>query len=276
VAASVRAAEEAAAVLAPAEALRHLTSALKLWERVPDSTAVTGTDRVELTLRAAEAASAAGDAQRAVSLTEDAATTADPAADPARAARVYERLGLHLLETGRAEDALRARARALELVPVQPPTPLRALVTAAMAQALFNARRRDEARRWCDEALMAARGAGSADDEADVLITLGMIQQYDDPAQARSLYAAGRARAADAATRRSSCGRSRISPGWSTSWGIWQPPVPPATTALRWPSEPALAGPESGSGCAARNVWSATALVPGTSVSGWPGPFRSG
>jgi DNA-binding CsgD family transcriptional regulator/tetratricopeptide (TPR) repeat protein len=193
-AASVRAAEEAAAVLAPAEVLRHLTSALKLWERVPDPTAVTGTDRVELTLRAAEAASAAGDEQRAVSLTEDAAT----AADPARAARAYERLGLYLLGTGRAEDALRARARAVELVPAQPPTPLRARVTAAMAQALFNARRRDEAHRWCDEALLAARGVGSADDEADVLITLGMIQQYDDPAKARSLYAAGRARAADA------------------------------------------------------------------------------
>ena len=48
-AASVRAAEEAAAVLAPAETLRHLSGALKLWERVPDPAAVTGTDRVELT-----------------------------------------------------------------------------------------------------------------------------------------------------------------------------------------------------------------------------------
>jgi DNA-binding CsgD family transcriptional regulator len=197
-AASVHAAEEAAAVLAPAEALRHLSGALKLWERVPDPTAVTSTDRVELTLRAAEAASAAGEQQRAVSLTQDAATTADDTADPAQAARAYERLGSYLLETGRAEDALSARARAVELVPAQPPTPLRARVTAAMAQALFNARRRDEARRWCDEALMAARGAGSADDEADVLITLGMIQQHDDPAKARSLYAAGRARAAAA------------------------------------------------------------------------------
>jgi hypothetical protein len=67
-----------------------------------------------------------------------------------------------------------------------------------MAQALVNARRRDEARRWCDEALMAARGAGSADEEADVLITLGMIEQYDDPAGARSRFAAARAQAADA------------------------------------------------------------------------------
>ncbi|HEV8165302.1 MAG TPA: AAA family ATPase, partial [Actinomycetota bacterium] len=197
-AASVRAAEEAAAVLAPAEALRHLGGALKLWERVPDPTAVTGTDRVELTLRAAEAASAAGDRQRAVRLAQDAATTADATADPARAARAYERLGLYLLGIGRLEEALRARATAVELVPAQPPTLLRARVTAAMAQVLIHTRRRDEARRWCDEALVAARGAGSADDEADVLITLGMIEQYDDPAKARPLYAAARARAADA------------------------------------------------------------------------------
>src|SRR6266542_449339 len=55
-AASVRAADEAAAVLAPAEALRHLSSSLGLWERVTDAAAVAGTDRIELTLRAAAAA----------------------------------------------------------------------------------------------------------------------------------------------------------------------------------------------------------------------------
>jgi hypothetical protein len=49
-----------------------------------------------------------------------------------------------------------------------------------MAQELVNARRRDEARRWCHEALAAARGAASADEEADALITLGMVEQYDD------------------------------------------------------------------------------------------------
>jgi len=92
-AASVQAAEAAAAVLAPAEALRHLTSALKLWERVPDPAAVAGTDRVDLLLRAAAAASAAGDRHRAAGLAEEAAATADATADPARAAVVYERLG---------------------------------------------------------------------------------------------------------------------------------------------------------------------------------------
>jgi DNA-binding NarL/FixJ family response regulator len=197
-AASVRAAGAAESVLAPAEALRHLSGALGLWERVPDPATVTGTDRVELTLRAAAAASAAGEHQRAAGLARDAATAADATADPVQAARAYERLGLYLFETGRLEEAVRARAEAVELVPAEPPTPLRARVTAAMAQALVNARRRDEARRWCDEALLAARGAGSAGDEADALITLGMIEQYDDPAKAGSLFAAARAQAAAA------------------------------------------------------------------------------
>jgi DNA-binding CsgD family transcriptional regulator/tetratricopeptide (TPR) repeat protein len=195
-AASVRAADEAAAVLAPAETLRHLSSALKLWERVPDPASVAGRDRMELTLRAAEAASAAGDLERAIAFAQDAAMTAT--ADPARGAQAYERLGRYLIEADRRNDGLRASARAVELAPAQPPTPLRARVTAAMAQALINAGQRDEARRWCEEALEVARGVGSGDDEADVLVTLGLIEQYDEPAKARSQYVAARTRAAEA------------------------------------------------------------------------------
>jgi DNA-binding CsgD family transcriptional regulator/tetratricopeptide (TPR) repeat protein len=194
-AASVRAAGEAEAVLAPAEALRHLSSALALWERVPEPARVAATDRVELTLRAAAAASAAGDHQRAASLAQDAIRTAGAADDPTQAARAYERLGLYRFYAGRVEEALDARVRAVELVPAQPPTRLRARVTAAIAQALVNARRPAKARRWCDEALAAARGAGSADEEADVLITLGMVEQYDDPASSCRRFAAARAQA---------------------------------------------------------------------------------
>jgi DNA-binding CsgD family transcriptional regulator len=197
-AAAVRAAEEAEAVLAPAEALRHLSSALALWERVPEPAAAAGIDRFELTLRAAAAASAAGEHQRAASLAQDAARTAEAAEDPAQAARAYERFGMYLFFAGRVEQALGARARAVELVPARPPTRLRARVTAAIAQALIHARRPAEARRWCDEALAAARGTGSADEEADVLITLGMVEQYDDPAGACTRWAAARAQAAAA------------------------------------------------------------------------------
>jgi DNA-binding NarL/FixJ family response regulator/tetratricopeptide (TPR) repeat protein len=197
-AASVRAAEEAEAVLAPVEALRHLHGALGLWERVPEPAAAAGIDRVELTLRAAAAASAAGEHRRAATLAGDAAATAQATADPLRAAHAYERLGAYLFDAGRVEEALAARAQAVELVPAHPPTRLRARVTAAMAQVLVNARRLDDARHWCDQALAAARGAGSAAEEADVLSTLGMVEQYHDPANARSLFVAARAQAAGA------------------------------------------------------------------------------
>ena len=83
-AASVRAAEEAEAVLAPAEALHHLQRALALWERVPEPAVVAGIGQVELTLRAAAAANAAGEHQRAASLARDAATAAGASADPVR------------------------------------------------------------------------------------------------------------------------------------------------------------------------------------------------
>jgi DNA-binding CsgD family transcriptional regulator len=197
-AASVRAAEDAAAVLAPAETLRHLGTALKLWGRVPDPAGVTGTNWMELTLRAAAAARAAGDRPRAVALAQNAAATTDATADPGRAAHGYERLGQYLLEAGRFQDGLGARARAVELVPAQPPTPLRARVTAAMAQALIIVGQRDEARCWCEEALAVARAVGSAEDEADILITLGLIEHGEDPATARSLYVTARDRAVDA------------------------------------------------------------------------------
>jgi DNA-binding CsgD family transcriptional regulator/tetratricopeptide (TPR) repeat protein len=195
--ASLAAAREAEAVLAPAETLRHLSTALKLWERVPGPVAISGTDRVGLLLRAAEAASAAGDRHRAVSLAQDAAASADATADPTRAAVAYERLGLYLMDAGRIEEGLRARARAVELVPAEPPSRLRARVTAAMAQALINAGQPEEARHWCEEALMAARAVGSAEDEADVLVTLGLVD-WATPSEARSFFTRGRARAVDA------------------------------------------------------------------------------
>ena len=196
-AASVRAAQESSAALAPAETLRHLSSALRLWERVPDPAAVTGTDRINLTLRAAEAAAAAGQERQAAALAQAAAAIADATVDPARAAQAYERRGRYLFYNGQIEEALGAQTSALALVPAEPPTRLRGRVLAAMAQVLIDIGRPAEARGWCEEALAVARAVGSADGEADGLITLGRIEHYADPANARSLYVAGRSRAAE-------------------------------------------------------------------------------
>jgi DNA-binding CsgD family transcriptional regulator/tetratricopeptide (TPR) repeat protein len=204
-AALVRAADDATAVSAPAEAYRHLTQAIDLWDRVPDAAAVAGVDRVGLLLCAAEAASSSGEFRQAVSLTREAADAIDDTADPARAAIAHERLGHYLLDVWSEktdDEMLAANWRAVELVPAEPPTPLRARVAAGLARALLIVRGHDEARRWCDEALAVARATGSGDDETHALVTLASIEHYHgDIAKGRELLHDAIARAAAAGNR---------------------------------------------------------------------------
>jgi DNA-binding NarL/FixJ family response regulator len=182
-AALVRAAADAAAVSAPAEAFRHLSQALRLWELVPDPVAVAGVDRGELLLRAASTANGSGAFRRAVGLAREAVQAVDADAEPLRAAVAYERLGQYLLDAltmeTDADEALDACRRAVALVPADPPTRLRAWVSTGLAEALAAARRYQEARRWCQEALAVARKVGSRDDEAHALDSLAVLEQHD-------------------------------------------------------------------------------------------------
>jgi DNA-binding CsgD family transcriptional regulator/tetratricopeptide (TPR) repeat protein len=184
-AALVRAAGEARDVFAPAEALGHLSNAIELWDRVPDAAAVAGIELVDLELRAAASASDSGEFRRAVSLARDAVAHADGL----RAARANERLADYLLLTdGDVDEMLATSRRAVELVPPDPPTALRARVIAGLARVLQALRQYDEARRWCDEALRVARAAGSANEETHALITLAVLEsRHDDVPLARSL-----------------------------------------------------------------------------------------
>lgn len=198
-AAHVQAAVDATAVSAPGEAFRHLIHALELWERIPDQTISAGLDRVDLLLRAAEAANRSGESRRAVTLARDAVDAIDPDTAPLRAAFAYERLGHYLLDEYRLdtsmEEMLQACRRAVDLVPKDPPTPLRARVTVGLAEALFPARRHAEASRWCHEALEVARATDSGDIEAYALIALGMAEFHGDVDTARARLRDARARA---------------------------------------------------------------------------------
>jgi DNA-binding CsgD family transcriptional regulator len=199
-AALVRAASEATAVSAPAEALHHLTQAIELWERVADAASVAGLDRVDLLLRAAEAASNCGEFRHAVSIAREAVAAIDARSDRQRATLAYERLAVYLLQAGAdAEATLAACRRAVELVDTAAPTPLRARVSATLARILLNARQYDEARRWCDEAIAVARAAGSSSEETHALITLaGLEQRLDHVDLGLSLLRDARAQAAAA------------------------------------------------------------------------------
>ena len=108
---------------------------------------------------AAELASQAGAApavelaRRAIDLVEE--------RDPLGAARLYERLGRYLHESGRTDAALSAFERVVEFVPAQPPSARRAEALAALAHGLMLAWRFDESLAICERALALARRSGS-------------------------------------------------------------------------------------------------------------------
>jgi DNA-binding CsgD family transcriptional regulator/tetratricopeptide (TPR) repeat protein len=194
-AALVRAASHAASVFAPSEAYRHLTQALELWPRVPDATAVAGVDRFEVLVRAGEAANHSGEFRQAVGLAKEAVEELDEDAEPLRAALAYDRLSGYLLdaepelELARVEEQmLAASGRAAELVPEEPPTPLRARVAAGLARSLIVARDYEGARRRGEEALAVARAAGSVGDEATALLVVSLLElRFGDVETARLL-----------------------------------------------------------------------------------------
>jgi DNA-binding CsgD family transcriptional regulator len=202
-AALVRAAADATAVSAPAEAFRHLTQAIELWDQVSGAAAVAGVDRAGLLLAAAAAANDSGEFRRATGLAREAVAAIDDGADPLRAALANERLADYGLEAGTGvEEVLAACHRAVELVPATPPTPLRARVAAGLANVLTFLRREEEARPWCDEALEVARAVGSAGDEALALMALATLAMHrDDMATARAQLRDARSRAAEAGER---------------------------------------------------------------------------
>jgi DNA-binding CsgD family transcriptional regulator/tetratricopeptide (TPR) repeat protein len=194
-AALVRAADHAATVFAPSEAFRHLTQALELWSRVPDAAAVAGADRVEVLVRAAEAANHSGEFRQAVGLAREAVESIDEDAEPLRAAMAYDRLSSYLLDaepelelTRIREQILAASERAAELVPEEPPTPLRARVAAGLARSLMVSRDYEQARRRGEEALAVARAVGSVDDEARALVIVSILElRFGDVEAARLL-----------------------------------------------------------------------------------------
>jgi len=205
--AKVRAGADDIVSPAPARTLHHLGKASDRWEGIPDPTAVAGVGRVDLLLRAAEAASQSGDLRRAVSLAREAVGTIDATVEPARAAHAHERLGQFLIDaspmrTG-LEEILGVCGRAVELAPRDPPTRLRARVTTGLADALIFARRFQEARGWCDEALAVARAIGSGEDENRVLMELAVLEysHHGDADTARALLRDARARAVTIASR---------------------------------------------------------------------------
>ncbi|NLE71473.1 MAG: AAA family ATPase [Actinomycetales bacterium] len=194
--ASLRAADEAASVVAPQEEHRHLEKALRLWASVPDAADVAGTTRVAVLERAAGAASRSGDHPRAVALGREALT--EPVDDPVLRAHLRVCLARHLLGLERERDALEQARLALDELPDDAPPGARAWALATHARTLLVTERDDDAARDAAErAAAVADAAGDAAAAADALATLAVLV-VDDPDHAARLLIEARERAREA------------------------------------------------------------------------------
>ena len=176
-AASVEAAREAEDAFGLAEALAHLERALRLWDAVPGAAELAGVDLAGLCSWAAELASQAGAAPRAVELARRAIDLIERR-DALGAARLYERLGRYLHESGRTDAALSAFERVVEFVPAQPPSARRAEALAALAHGMMLAWRFDESLAICERALALARAVEAHAVELRALLDLGRDLAY--------------------------------------------------------------------------------------------------
>jgi DNA-binding CsgD family transcriptional regulator/tetratricopeptide (TPR) repeat protein len=157
---SVCAARDAEAMSGRAEALAHLETALGLWPIVPEVEQQAGMSLSAVLTWAAKLANATGNCPRAVVHTRRALDLLDEDAEPLAAALLYERLGTYLLPTGDRDGGLAAFARAVELVPAQPPSEHRVRVLGALGNAFSLSSRHVEARTACEEAIAVATAIG--------------------------------------------------------------------------------------------------------------------
>jgi ATP/maltotriose-dependent transcriptional regulator MalT len=114
-AASVRAADEAARMTAFAEVCAHLGRALELWPAVLDAERIAGGDRAAIAERAADAAAAIGDHSRAIALGRDALAELWSASEIDRWLWASHRLAWYQFDAGDHVDAERTVAAAVEV-----------------------------------------------------------------------------------------------------------------------------------------------------------------
>ncbi|WP_029430970.1 AAA family ATPase [Blastococcus sp. URHD0036] len=169
--ASLEAAADAARVGAPAERLQHLEAALALWPAVPGAADLTGRPQVGVLMDAAAAARSGGELHRAVAFLRAAQELLGPEGDPAARARVHYTLAQVL---GRIEDSVAAHresSRAMELVPMSPPSVVRTWAAATHARTCYDVDRWEKGDAAAEEALAAADALGLDDAWADTAVT---------------------------------------------------------------------------------------------------------
>jgi len=192
--AAIEAAASAGARHAAADELFALETALSLPAGPPASAAArrrTGpaSDRVDLQVRASEAAFAIGQTSRATAYLESAIGGLDARRDRVRLGLLHERLAQIRRAAGDPAGAMLAARRAVELVP-RDPTPERATVLAGLAQLKMLDGIFSEAQRLARDAIKVARACDpvARAQEIHALTTLAVASAWgSDPAGAIEL-----------------------------------------------------------------------------------------
>jgi DNA-binding CsgD family transcriptional regulator len=182
--ASIAAGNAAREVPAVGAALGHYERALDLWERVADPEAVAGTGRPELLERAAEAASCAGEHERAIRYVDAALDELEhTAATPMQKALLFASKGEYAYRVGHVAEWSDWTGRAMALVRSESPTPEYVGIPADHALALVSVRRYEDATRTAAAALDAARRLGTRKKETIARATLGvcLVMASPDP-----------------------------------------------------------------------------------------------
>lgn len=174
--ASITAGREAFAGLAPREALAQYERALQIWPRVPGRELPDGVDQAEVLWLAGDAASYAGEIDRAVSLLVQAMAELPEDAPAQRRARVAHSCARAHRESGAPQESIRLLEQALTLLQGEPLTVMHAEVLAALANTLLYEGAYAEAEACSRRAVEASRQVDARSVEADSLISLGCAQ----------------------------------------------------------------------------------------------------
>jgi DNA-binding CsgD family transcriptional regulator/tetratricopeptide (TPR) repeat protein len=172
--AALSAARAAAAGFAFAEAQGLLERALELWPKVGRDALPEGLDRIAIIEEAAEAAAQAGDARRSIDLVRSALAELDPRGDPTRSGVLQHRLAWYLNEAGDWQAGVLAMERAVELIPIDPPTPERARVLADLAHSLMVRGRYGDSLALGEAALAISRAVNAQVAAARALNVIGL------------------------------------------------------------------------------------------------------
>ncbi|WP_202862743.1 helix-turn-helix transcriptional regulator [Antricoccus suffuscus] len=170
--ASLEAADHAAHVGAPGEVLHHLETVLEIWSAVPDAEARVGHSDIVVLLRASNAATECGDANRAVALTRAALDKATAATDADLTAQIRYTLAKNLVQVDRDQAAYEQSKAALELIPATPPSATRVWAAATHVLTAHYVGAEQEALKAGQEGLRAAESLGILDAQSDLIVSL--------------------------------------------------------------------------------------------------------